>query len=251
MGTSSSLYNVDLHIHSALSPCADDTMTPLAIVNRAKEVGLSIIALTDHNSILNCPAIMGYSSPELLIIPGMELQTIEEVHFICLFGNLGQAIEWQHYVTARLPRQPNNINFYGHQFLVDTHDHVIGEETDLLLRSTEITIAELLRLIGRYGGLAIPAHIDRPSYSILANLGFIPKSDNLKTVEISRIGSRERLTQQVDALEDYLIINSSDAHTLAEIGLGKTELRLEELSWEALKQTLGKVKASSHKGSVQ
>ena len=164
----------DFHIHSALSPCASDEQTPRRIVGQALAAGLAVIAITDHNSAANCPAILQYNSPDLLILPGMELQTREEIHIICLFGSWEAASAWHHFVADRLPELRNRPAYFGRQLLFDLDGRCRAEETKLLLNSADIAYREVFQLVTQYEGLAYPAHIDRPSFSVTASLGFIP-----------------------------------------------------------------------------
>lgn len=231
-------YWADLHIHSALSPCADDSMTPRAICEQARRAGLSIIALTDHNSVLNCPTIMDYGSENLLIIPGMELQTREEVHLVCLFGTLEAALGWHNFVNRHLTSKPNRPEYFGNQLIFDHTGNIYGSEADLLLVSTDLSFEEALRDVRKYNGHAIPAHIDRSSFSVISNLGFLPSSLAIGVVEISHHYSTAEFIQKFPQYTGYQLIQTSDAHRLTEIGQGRTEIYLPELSWGALIKVL-------------
>ncbi|MGE5582760.1 MAG: PHP domain-containing protein [Bacillota bacterium] len=234
MNRKANLYWADLHIHSALSPCSDDSMTPMAIVRQAQKEGLSIIALTDHNSALNCPAIIGYNTKDFLIIPGMELQTREEAHLVCLFGSLTAALGWHDLITRHRIIKVNQRNYFGKQLIFDGSDRICGEEPDLLLVSTDLSFEEVCQTIPRYNGFLFPAHIDRPSFSVLSNLGFLPDSYRQRIVEISPHYTERQLKETYPEFNGFQIIQSSDAHCLSEIGRGRTGFYLPELSWEAL-----------------
>lgn len=238
MRRNGNLYWADLHIHSALSPCADNEMTPFSIVKQAKCRGLSIIALTDHNSVLNCPAIMHYSGPDLLIIPGMELQTKEEVHVICLFGTLQNASSWHQFVADHLEKKPNQVEYFGEQLIFDSADRICSSEPNLLLTSTCLGLKEVFDQIKQFHGYAFPAHVDRPSYSILANLGYLPQFFTLPVLEVSRQISPVQFREKYPDFKSPAIIQSSDAHRLLEIGQGRTQFCLPELSWTALTELL-------------
>ena len=228
----------DLHIHSALSPCADDRMTPAAVTAQARRVGLDIMALTDHNSVRNCLAFLNWDSPDLWIIPGMELQTREGVHLICLFPGMAAAWEWQDFVDRHLPDLPNRSERFGHQYLFNAAGEVTGEEHRLLLNSTTLAWDEVLQRVPEYGGLVYPAHIDRPSFSVLANLNRIPEERSLRIVEISAQADPARLTRDYPHLAGARLIRSSDAHRLDEVGRVCTKLRVAIREWDALQSAL-------------
>ena len=134
----------DLHIHSCLSPCGDDDMTPANIVAMAFLKGLNVIAVTDHNSCKNCPAVLEYARKyQIIAIPGMELCTKEEVHVLCLFKNLSDALCFDEYVSSKLIKIPNNESIFGKQEIYDENDHIIGTEPYLLINATEISFDEI------------------------------------------------------------------------------------------------------------
>jgi predicted metal-dependent phosphoesterase TrpH len=211
-------YAIDLHIHSALSPCAEAEMTPRQITAVARDKGIDIIAITDHNTAANAaPLVKAGAEAGLTVIPGMEVQTLEEVHIVCLFATVSAALDWQKIVYQCLPAQENREAVFGPQLLMDENDQITGRLNQLLLTSTNLSLEQVLVTVGAFGGVCIPAHIDRPAYSLIGNLGFIPPNLPIKAVEISRnTTARETLTR-FPALAPYTIISSSDAHRLAEI----------------------------------
>jgi predicted metal-dependent phosphoesterase TrpH len=231
-------YWADLHIHSALSPCADDGMTPSAICEQAHRTGLSIIALTDHNSTLNCRAIMGYGSESFLIIPGMELQTREEVHLVCLFGTLEAALAWHDFVYQHLTLKPNRPAYFGNQLIFNHKGDICGDEPNLLLVSTDLSFEEAFRDIKKYHGRAIPAHIDRPSFSVIGNLGFLPPDLALNVVEISHHYTTAEFRKKFPQYAGCRLIQTSDAHRITEIGQGRSGFYLPELTREAFIKVL-------------
>ena len=138
----------DLHIHSCLSPCGDDDMTPGNIVGMAAIKGLDVIAVTDHNSCKNCPAVMKLAEQfGVLAIPGMEINTSEEVHAVCLFPTLEQALHFDAYVYDRLMKFPNKETVFGKQQICNEEDEVIGTEPYLLINSADISFDELWELV--------------------------------------------------------------------------------------------------------
>ena len=135
----------DLHIHSCLSPCGDDEMTPANIAGMAAVLGLDVIALTDHNTCRNCgPAMAAAGEYGVLLIPGMELTTMEEVHAVCLFRTLEAALDFDSYVYKHLLKVPNQEKYFGHQYLYDAEDRIIGSEPNLLINATDIEFDAVL-----------------------------------------------------------------------------------------------------------
>lgn len=228
----------DFHIHSALSPCASDDQTPRRIVGEALAAGISVLALTDHNSCANCPAILEYNGPDFLILPGMELQTREEIHMICLFGDREAAAAWHDFVADRLPELPNRPDFFGRQLIFDSAGQVCATEPKLLLSSADIGYDDVFRLVAQYDGLAFPAHIDRPSFSVTASLGFIPAIPRLTLAEVSSAYNLTRPDSIIPGIEKLKLLRSSDAHWPTAIGRGRTGLPLENLAWDAVKDCL-------------
>ena len=205
----------DLHIHTALSPCADDEMTPNNIVNMAHLKGLDIIAVTDHNSIKNVEAVSVAAKKQgITVIPGMEVETAEEVHIITLFPSMRSAYSVWQIVDDNMPFIENNPDIFGEQFVLDENDNIIEEESKLLLRATKISVQKLFSLTKSVGGIAIPAHINRRSNSLISNLGFIPPELNVTTVEVSGNICLTDYLSQNPYLRNYNIISNSDAHSL-------------------------------------
>ena len=210
----------DFHMHSALSPCGDMDMTPNNMVNMAKLIGLDAIAVTDHNSIGNARSAMKVGeSVGLKVVPGMEVETNEEVHILTLYPDISAAEYVAEIVYSRLPDIPNNPEIFGAQAFMDEEDNVIGYEDKTLISSADISINELFGYVEEAGGIFIPAHVDRHSYSVLTNLGFVPDDIDIKYIEVSR-----RTTDVAAYLESrkdlkrYGILRNSDAHYLEDIG---------------------------------
>lgn len=209
----------DLHIHSCLSPCGDVDMTPCNLVNMAAINGLDLIALTDHNTARNCPAaIRAGEEAGILVLPGMELTTSEEVHVVCLFADLTAALAFSEYVYACLPDIENMPGIFGEQIVMGAEDRQLGRLSKLLINATSISVMEVNRLVESYGGFCYPAHVDRSSNSILANLGGIPPECGFTAVEISKEGDDAALMQAHTALQAMKRLHSSDAHYLPDIG---------------------------------
>jgi len=218
-------FRADLHVHTVLSPCAEVEMIPPLIVQVALELNINLIAITDHNSTGNIRAVMeAAQGTDLTVLPGMELQTREEVHLLCLFETLEQAETWQKVVDSALPERPNNPDFFGEQFIVDATGDFIRREERLLLVSAEIGLDEAAVQVHALGGLAIPAHVDRKAFSLIANLGLIPPG--FEALEISRHLKPTEAAICYPQLRGYPLIQSGDVHRLDEF-LGVCEFDIE------------------------
>lgn len=206
----------DLHLHSCLSPCGDDDMTPANIAAMCALAGLNVVALTDHNSTGNCAAFCQAAARHgLLAIPGMELCTREEVHVVCLFADLERADAFSEHVGRLLPSTPNNSRAFGPQILMDSEDGILGEETRLLAGAADIGLGDVPGLAASFGGLAYPAHIDRPSNSLLSQLGLWDPDLNFPLAEVS-LYCPENLFDRPD-LRGLRHISGCDAHDLGQI----------------------------------
>ncbi|MGI6586038.1 MAG: PHP domain-containing protein [Gracilibacteraceae bacterium] len=224
-------FAVDFHIHTALSPCGDEDMTPCNIVNMAILKGLDIIAVTDHNSCSNLPAVMEAARKNgLMVIPGMEVQTKEEVHILCLFKRMEGAAKFAEIVYNSLPDIENNEDIFGQQLIFNSSDEIIGKEHKLLLSSTILSVNDVFILVRGLGGICIPAHVDRQGFSIITNLGFIPPVLKVRTVEISKKCTPEAAVKKYPFLSKFNYIISSDAHYLEDISEREFFIELDCLS---------------------
>jgi len=211
-------FTADLHIHSVLSPCAEMEMFPEFIVERAEELGLEIITVTDHNSCENAAAMIGAAvGTDLKVLPGMEVQTREEVHMVCLFDTLEQAMRWQAAVYASLPSLENKEDVFGVQVILDADGDIVEYNKRLLLTSTSFSVNQVVQQVQALGGLCIPAHVDRPAYSIISNLGFVPPELDIPGVEISHLISPREARTRFPQLARYSLIANSDAHRLSDM----------------------------------
>lgn len=205
----------DLHIHSCLSPCGDKDMTPNNIIGMCKLSELDAVALTDHNSCKNCPAAAQVAEQYgICFIPGMELTTSEEIHAVCLFPTLEQAMAFDSYVVQHQMQIPNREDIYGEQPILDSQDQTTGKVENLLVLATDISIMDAGQLVKQYGGVCFPAHIDRQSYSILSSLGDIPPECGFTTIELADHGKLKELLQKYPAVQSHNIVVNSDAHYL-------------------------------------
>ncbi|MBQ5809816.1 MAG: PHP domain-containing protein [Clostridia bacterium] len=207
----------DLHIHSCLSPCGDDVLTPAFVAGSAKLCGLDVAALTDHNSAKNCPAF--FKAAEfygLSPLGGLELSTVEGVHVLCLFDELEKIMEFDRFVSERLIKMENDPAFFGNQLVCDEEDEVLGEEKYLLSGDTDIAFNDVREIVLSYGGVALPAHIDRKVNGAVEIFGTVPAEAGFKVYEMRDRGSKEDYLQYMCA--DPLVIYNSDAHQAESIG---------------------------------
>lgn len=207
----------DLHIHSCLSPCGDDDMTPNNIANMAKLSGLDLIAVTDHNSCRNAPAVINAAKRiGLLALAGMELTTREDVHVLVLFADVTGALEFNDFVDGKRMRIPLRADIYGDQVIMDEFDGVIGNEKDLLINASDVGVYEIAAAAERYGGVALPAHIDRESNGLVSVLGQLSRDMGFTAVEFSLSATEPFMERYIS--EGYGVLRNSDAHRLDAVG---------------------------------
>lgn len=206
----------DFHIHTLLSPCAEIEMTPHHIVMRAAQYGVDAVAITDHNASANAAAaVEAAKNYGVKVFPGMEVECREEAHIVVLFDTLEQLAAWQKIVDANMSGLKNNAERFGAQFIVDDDDNFIAEEERMLLGPLKLPAAEVIQKVNAMGGMAIAAHVDRTSYSLLMQLGFLPSDMGLAAAEISSAGIRELKEQKLKlALGGLNYVTDSDAHMM-------------------------------------
>ena len=225
----------DFHLHSCLSPCADNDCTPGNLAGMCRLAGLDAVALTDHNTSANCRAFIRYAKGHgLLALPGMELTTSEEVHVVCLFAGLEEAEAFSGEVYARLPDISNRAGLFGDQLVCDEEDNVTGALDKLLLSATDIGIYDTAAMAASYGGVAFPAHIDRDSFSLLTNLGLWDDGMGFRFAERTRRAELSRLP-------DIPYIINSDAHRLDAVPDAEFRLELAERNERSIIDALRKL----------
>lgn len=228
-------YFCDLHIHSALSPCGDNDMTPNNIVNMAVLCGLNIIAVADHNSIGNAAAAMKVAENlPITVVPGMELETSEEAHFVCLFPTLKDAEGFYGWLEQRCLPIKNKPEIFGEQLYLNENDEQVGTEERLLVTAASCSIYEAAPVVRSFGAAIFPAHVDKSAYSIISNLGTVPKDLGFTTVELSKNMSKERALEAFPYLSEYRIITNSDSHYLDTFYETQNPIELEEPTATAL-----------------
>lgn len=231
-------YRADLHVHSCLSPCGELEMSPRAIVETSLERGMDIIALCDHNSAENVGAVMRAGAERgLCVFPGMEVNSVEEVHSLALFETEKQALALQEIIYRHL-RGSNRAEIFGDQVVANEFDEVEGFNDRLLIGAVQLKLQEVVNEVHRLGGLSIASHVNKQSFSVIAQLGFIPPDLEFEALEISRHMKREEVAGSLPGAEGYRIVTSSDAHFLEEIGSVWTTFLLESPSLNEVRMAL-------------
>jgi Uncharacterized conserved protein len=232
------IFRADTHIHTLLSPCGDIEMTPLGIVRRAREQGLDMIGITDHNSTLQCEEIRRIGEREgLYVLCGAEITTQEEVHCL-VFVDWGEPLlALQAYIEKYLPPIPNNTDLFGYQLVVNEQEEVLYEAPYLLISALSQTIDQVEAEAHRLGGLFIPAHIDKPKNSLFSQLGFVPPGLKADALEIFRCSDIAAFRQAHPKLK-YPLTCSSDAHYPNEIGRKYISLDMDSVNFENIKHAI-------------
>ncbi len=226
-------FRYDLHNHSCLSPCGDNDMTPYNFVNMSKIMGLDVVALTDHNTCLNCPAaVKAGEKAGITVIPGMELCTSEEIHVVCLLPDVESALEFSEYIRSTIPPVKNRESIFGEQLITDDEDKILGKEELLLTTASSVGLYEVPSLIDKYGGVAFPAHINRSSYSVVSNLGGISSDMGFGCAELTPDADTELYKQKYPDLKKMKILYNADAHYLENINMNPRHIDVEKCTVE-------------------
>ncbi|MFW6381524.1 MAG: PHP domain-containing protein [Bacillota bacterium] len=211
------LFKFDLHLHTVLSPCAGMLMTPVNILEQACKQGIDLLAITDHNTARNVEVTVKLGNEYgIRVIPGMEVETAEGVHILCLFEEITAVLDLQEVVYRALPDRENDEEFFGYQLVSDIRGNFIDREWRLLAAATSLSLESLVKLVGRLGGQVIPSHICREN-GLITNLGFVPENLSLPVMEIAANRNRQELITSFPYLEKYILIKNSDAHFPDEI----------------------------------
>ena len=222
-------YRMDLHIHTCLSPCAEPEMLPSAIIEQARNQNLDAIGICDHNTADNVTAVRKAGQRGgVYVLGGMEICSSEEIHIMGFFDDDEALSEMQNVVQNHLAGE-NDEAYFGAQPIVDENDSIVGSSKRLLIGSTDLAIDEIVDSVHALGGLAVASHIDRPSFSIISQLGFISEELPLDALELSW----KCPANEVEAYRSHQLplVQSSDAHFLADIGKGCTTFLLAEPSF--------------------
>jgi 3',5'-nucleoside bisphosphate phosphatase len=246
-------YKADLHIHTCMSPCGDLKMTPRKIIDKVLLQKIDIIAICDHNSAENVPALINAAKgKDLVLISGMEICSREEIHVLALFENIETVLEMQAEVYDKLHGK-NQPNVFGLQVIGNELDEVLGFNDRLLIGAVDMSIDEVVDKIHCLSGIAIASHIDRESYSVVGQLGFIPETLKFDALEISPNISVEKARKRFPECINYTMVKNSDAHFIEDIGKCITEFQIEEPTYSEIKKALkneDKRKIQNHKSTI-
>jgi PHP family Zn ribbon phosphoesterase len=248
-------FRADLHIHTALSPCGSDEMTPGAIVAAAKARGLDMIAVCDHNTAGNVLSVQQAGEAAgggLAVIAGMEVTSAEEVHVVGLFPDAAAAERVSSRLRSLLPQADNGYYaFFGEQPRLGPDGCTMGSETVALALATPLDLNEAVDLIHEEGGLAVAAHIDRKSFGVFSQLGFFPTDAGFDGLEVSRWLAADSPRLADFAALGVPLLSSSDSHFLEEIGAACTDLYLAEATFAELALALaGRGGRSARRGDA-
>jgi hypothetical protein len=211
-------YRADLHVHTVLSPCAELDMGAPDIVQKCRLEGIDVIAVTDHNAAVNSGAVAeAAQGTGLEVISGLEVQSSEDIHILCLFPSLETALYFGEWVESLLPPVKNRPESFGHQLVIDKDNGILEEVPFLLLQGIDATADEIIARTRQRGGASILAHIDRPVYSYIAVLGMIPGNLRVDAVELSGRLSKEEALAWKEKAGGRAIIRSSDSHRLSDL----------------------------------
>lgn len=225
----------DLHIHTCLSPCAELSMTPRDIVEKAASLGINIMAVCDHNSVENVAVTKDLAKKKgINAIAGMEINSSEEVHVLGLFPDMHSAMKMQEIVYLNLQPGKNDEDIFGMQVVVNEINEVMEFNERLLIGATNLTVSRVVELIHEWGGLAVASHIDREGFGIIGQLGFIPAELDLDALEISRSITREVAVRKFGAYRHIPWISSSDAHRMEDVGTRMTRFLMHHSTFEEL-----------------
>lgn len=225
----------DLHVHTALSPCADAAMTPPVVVGAALTEGLAMIAVCDHNSARNAAAVQEAADGHLVVLAGMEITTAEECHVVGLFPDAASAEAAGAEIGRTLGRVDDDYEtFFGEQQLLDATGLETGRETLALATATTLDVDTAVALVHRHGGVAVAAHVDRKSFGVIGQLGFFPREAGFDAVELSRRVPAGSPREAEFAAYGLPLLHSSDAHAVADIGAARTALFCERPGFDEL-----------------
>jgi predicted metal-dependent phosphoesterase TrpH len=213
-------------------------MSPKKIIAKSLERQLDLIAICDHNTAENAAAALREGPRQgLAVLPGMEICSREEVHLVTLFKKIEDALKMQEFIYAHLPGK-NQPEVFGHQVVADEHDQVLGENPRLLIGATQLSLLEIVEKAHHLGGICISSHVDRPSYSLIGQLGFIPEDLHLDAVEVSYRVPLDKALTEVPGIKNYPCVTSSDAHFLSDIGQTWTEFILAAPTLQEIRMAL-------------
>ncbi len=232
-------YKADLHIHTVLSPCGGLDMSPLRIVEVAAALNLNIIAATDHNATHHGPLVrkLGHERG-IKVFFGAEVTSKEEAHLLCLFDEEEQREAFQNFIDKNLPHIPYKPETFGYQVVVNENEEIVSEVEYLLISGLNVGVNKIFEEVHSLGGLFIPAHVDRPRYSLTSQLGFIPADLQFDALELSKNTSTADFIARNGYLKNRRFIRNSDAHLPQDIGRQTTQFYIEEPTIAEIKMAL-------------
>ncbi|QGY45674.1 PHP domain-containing protein [Maribellus comscasis] len=233
------IFRADLHIHTLLSPCADLEMSPGNIVKRAKETGLQIIGITDHNSTKQAPLVKKLAEREgIFVLTGAEVTTKEEVHCLVFFEKEKELETFQQFIDLNITKIPNKEDYFGYQPLIDEEENILEMIPYYLPAALKVGIDEIQNLVSGLNGLFIPAHIDRSANGIISQLGFIPENLKYDALGVSKHTSVNYVRKHYVIENKKTLIRNSDAHYLEQIGEIYTNFIIEKPDFSEIKMAL-------------
>ncbi len=232
-------YSADLHVHTVLSPCGDFEMSPVNIVETAARKKIDILGITDHNSTKHGALIQKMAEKMgIFVLCGAEVTTKEEIHCLTFFDNLNTLEMFQQYLDQHIIKVQNKPDLFGYQVVVDENEMILEEVNHLLINAINQSIDEVEKKVHNLGGLFIPAHIERPAYSLFSQLGFVPPGLKADALEVSKTQSLEDFKQKHPELSEYTMIQSSDAHYRDQIGTCTTQFILKTRNFDEIRMAL-------------
>ncbi|MDP2887229.1 MAG: PHP domain-containing protein [Ignavibacteria bacterium] len=233
-------FKADLHIHTCLSPCGDLQMSPQKITAQVLRQNIDVIAICDHNSAENVPAVIkAAEGTNVVVLPGMEVCSNEEIHVLAIFENVDTVFEMQSLVYSHLPGK-NNPDVFGLQVVANDSDEVVAFQDRLLIGALDMSVDKIVKEIHRLGGAAIASHIDRESYSVISQLGFIPDTLKFDAVELSSHIQSAEAQVRFASYADCTFVRNSDAHFLRDVGKNTSGYMLENPSFSEIIKALRK-----------
>lgn len=232
-------YKADLHIHTVLSPCGDLEMSPTNIISRAHELGLDMIAISDHNTTRQVKVTQKIGRDQgIFVIGGVEVTTQEEAHCLSYFETDDQLDEFQEFLDLHLPKIPNDEDRFGYQLIVNEDEEIVGEEQYHLLNAIDVDIDGIYAEVHRIGGLFIPAHVNKGSTSLMSQLGFIPPDLQADGLEINKFTTRDEFLKKAAYLKRFNFITDSDAHFIQNIGEVYNLFHMNDLTFDEFRRTM-------------
>lgn len=232
-------YKADLHIHTVLSPCGSLDMSPANIIQMAKKKHLNIVGITDHNATHHTQLAKKIGEVEnVFVLCGCEVCTREEIHCLAFFENNDEIVDFQAFIDKYLPPIPNNPDKLGYQVVVDENEDIVDELPYSLLSGIDRSLEQVQEKVKSLNGIFIPAHIDRPTFSITSQLGFVPPDLNPDLFEISKFCSTQKILKQYPYISKHKIVQDSDAHFIDDVGAVCNVFEMNELSFQSIKNYL-------------